>query len=75
MIGGTTKIVWLRLSLSKFHLPFFTTFLWCDDLGVTFLVVNPVFHSRNKYVEVDYHFIHGRVAKKEIQVQFFSSID
>jgi len=37
--------------------------------------VNPVFHTRTKHVEVDYHFVRDRVAKKEIQICFISSQD
>ena len=49
--------------------------LWCDNLGATFLSVNPVFHTRTKHVKVHYHFVRDRVAKKEIQVLFISSND
>jgi len=34
-----------------------------------------VFHARTKHVEVDYHFVHDRVTKREIQVRFISSKD
>jgi hypothetical protein len=34
-----------------------------------------VFHARTKHVEVDYHFVRDRVAKREIQVRFISSKD
>jgi len=76
LADGTAEILWLRSLLSELQLssPPMTT-LWCDNLGATFLSVNPVFHARTKHVEVDYHFVRNRVAKKEIQVRFISSKD
>jgi histone deacetylase 1/2 len=76
LADGTAEILWLRSLLSELQLssPPMTT-LWCDNLGATFLSVNPVFHARTKHVEVDYHFVRDRVAKKEIQVRFISSKD
>jgi histone deacetylase 1/2 len=49
--------------------------IWCDNLGATYLSVNPIFHARIKHVEVDYHFVRDRVAKKEIQIRFVPSRD
>ena len=46
-----------------------------DNLGVTYLLANPIFHARTKHVEVDYHFVYDRVAKKEIQIYFVPSQD
>jgi len=47
--------------------------IWCDNLGATYLSVNPIFYARTKHVEVDYYFVHNRVAKKDIQIHFISS--
>jgi len=53
----------------------YTHTILSDNLGATYLSVNPIFHSRTKHIEVDYHFIRDRVAKKEIQICFISSQD
>jgi len=37
--------------------------------------VYPIFHALIKNMEDDYHFVHDRVAKKEIQIRFISSKD
>jgi hypothetical protein len=31
--------------------------LWCDVLGATYLLTNPIFHGQVKHVEIDYHFV------------------
>jgi hypothetical protein len=36
---------------------------------------NLIFHTWTKHVEVDYHFVHDRAAKKKIQSRFISSKD
>ena len=47
--------------------------IWCDNLGAIYLSVNLIFYARTKHVEVDYYFVHNRVAKKDIQIHFISS--
>jgi len=76
LADGTAEILWIRSLLAELWISTSSmTMLWCDNLGATFLSANPVFHARTKHVEVDYHFIRDRVAKREIQVRFISSKD
>ena len=49
--------------------------IWCDNLGATYLSINPIFYARTKHVEVDYHFVRDMVVKKEIQIHFMSFQD
>jgi histone deacetylase 1/2 len=49
--------------------------LWCDNLGATYLSANLIFHARVKHIEIDFHFVRERVAKKQLQVRFIPSKD
>jgi len=45
--------------------------IWCDNLSAT----NPIFHACTKHVEVDYHFVHDKIVKKDIYIRFISYKD
>jgi hypothetical protein len=59
------------MQITPTSLPMF----WCDNLIATYLSANHIFHARIKHVEVDYHFVHDKIAKKDIQIHFISSRD
>lgn len=44
--------------------------LWCDNLSATYLTANPIFHTRTKHIEIDFHFVRERVAKRLLEVRF-----
>ena len=76
LADGTAEIIWLQYLLTNLQIPSASApIIWCDNLGATYLFVNPVFHAHTKRVEVDYHFVRDKVAKKEIQILFISSRD
>lgn len=49
--------------------------LWCDNLGAKYLSSNPVFHTRTKHIEVDYHFVRERVSQKLLEIDFVPTGD
>jgi len=76
LVDGTTEVIWLQYLLRDLQiLSISTLILWYDNLGTTYLSANPIFHAPTKHVEVDYHFVRDRVAKKEIRIRFIPSQD
>ncbi|RVW99354.1 Retrovirus-related Pol polyprotein from transposon RE2 [Vitis vinifera] len=49
--------------------------IYCDNVGVTYLYSNPIFHSRMKHVAIDYHFIRDQVQSSVLRVTHVSSTD
>jgi len=74
LADGTAEVIRLQYLLIDLQIRSASALtIWCDNLGATYLSVNPIFHVRTKHVEVYYHFVRNRVAKKEIQIRFISS--
>jgi hypothetical protein len=72
----TTEFMWVQMMLQELGIPHLSiATLWCDNLGATYLSTNHVFYARTKHIEVDYHFVHERVAKKQLDIQFISTQD
>jgi hypothetical protein len=72
----TAEMIWIKSLLKE--LGVFQSIpprLWCDNLGATYLTINPVFHARTKHIEVDFHFVREQVARKAMEVRFISSGD
>jgi histone deacetylase 1/2 len=76
MANATAEIIWVQALLRELGVSLRAPpFLWCDNLGATYLSANPVFHARTKHIEIDFHFVRERVASKEIMIKFISSKD
>ena len=49
--------------------------LFSNNLGVTYLSVNPVFHSRMKHLVIGYHFVRDLVQSFGLHVVYVSTSD
>jgi histone deacetylase 1/2 len=69
-------MMWVHKLLTELkvnHPP--TARLWCDNLGAKYLSANPVFHAKTKHIEIDFHFVRERVARKLLDIWFINSGD
>ena len=72
----TSELRWICSLLSKMGIKLSTApVVYCDNIGATYLCVNPVFYSRMKHVALDYHFVRGNIQTGALQVQYVSTKD
>ncbi|XP_050141134.1 uncharacterized mitochondrial protein AtMg00810-like [Malus sylvestris] len=67
-------VCWIRSVLRDLHqcLPSPPS-LYCDNLSALALCSNPVFHSKIKHLDTDYHFVREKVQKGDLRVQYIST--
>jgi hypothetical protein len=76
LANATTELIWVESLLRELGVRLTERpCLWCDNLGATFLSANPVFHARTKHIEIGFHFIRERVARRQLDIKFISSKD
>ena len=62
------ELSWLGMFLSDLHISSSSPTLWCDNISAISLSFNPVFHTRTKHIEVDYHYVKERLASKQLTI-------
>jgi len=72
MVNAAAEIIWLQSLLHELEL---SQIILCDNLSATYLSVNPIRHSRSKYVDIDIHFVRDYVTNGVLNVQFVSTKD
>jgi len=74
VVDATAEVMWVQTLLFelKIEAPRAAK-LWCDNIGAKYLSANPVFHARTKHIEVDYHFVRERVARRLLDIEYIST--
>ena len=76
LASTVAELYWIRMFLRDLGIFLSTPPLrWCDNISALAIASNPVFHSRTKHIEVDYHFVREKVLWKDLMVKFISSND
>ncbi|CAL9003941.1 unnamed protein product [Prunus brigantina] len=73
---AAVELAWLRLLFCDLHVPLHVPpLIQCDNIFTIAISSNPVFHSRMKHLQIDYHFVRERVIRGDLLVQHVSSAD
>jgi hypothetical protein len=76
LANATTELIWVEALLRELGVKLQQKpCLWCNNLGATYLSVNPVFYARTRQIEIDFHFVRERVAANLLDIRFISSKD
>lgn len=71
-----TEIIWINYVPTKLGIRLSRPpILWCDNIGVTYLSSNLVYHAQTKHMEIDFYFVCDIGFGKTPNIGFNSSKD
>jgi hypothetical protein len=62
--NGVAEASWLQQLLAELH----SLLIYCDNVSTMYLSTNSIKYQRSKHVEIDLHFVRGRVAIGDVRV-------
>jgi hypothetical protein len=66
--NGVAEACWLRQLLQELYASLTkSTLIYCDNINTVYLSTNPIQHQRMKYIEIDLHFVWGRVTIGDVR--------
>ncbi|KAM1634551.1 hypothetical protein TB2_012364 [Malus domestica] len=76
LANAAADVAWIRLLLKDLHVYLPTPpLLHYDNVSTLALCSNPVFHTRIKHLDTDFHFVRERVQKGDLLVEYISTND
>jgi hypothetical protein len=66
LVNGAAEAMWISSLLIELGVIQQRAHVWCDNLEATYLIANPIFHARTEHAEIDFHFVHERVAEEAL---------
>nr|GEY26387.1 retrotransposon protein, putative, unclassified [Tanacetum cinerariifolium]GEY27501.1 retrotransposon protein, putative, unclassified [Tanacetum cinerariifolium] len=70
---GFTKVIWMRTQLLDNGYKYNQILMYCDSKSAIAISCNPVQHSKNKQIDIRYHFIKEHVEKGIVELYFFGT--
>ncbi|KAL5775476.1 hypothetical protein ACOSP7_013033 [Xanthoceras sorbifolium] len=73
MAHGVCEGIWLRRLLKELCMTTEPINIFCDNQAAIRIAKNPVHHDRNKYVEIDQHFIKEKLDDESVNLLYTST--
>lgn len=70
------EIMWVQNLLNEllYHISQMPT-IFCDNIGVSYLSKNPIFHTKMKQIAMDFHYLSNNMNSRRVVVKYLSSMD
>jgi hypothetical protein len=76
LANATGELIWVEALLGELGVKLKKKpYLWCDNLGATYLFANPVFHARTNHIKIDFYFVRERVTRNLLDMKLVSIKD
>ncbi|GJU00643.1 retrovirus-related pol polyprotein from transposon TNT 1-94 [Tanacetum coccineum] len=68
--GCCANILWIKSQLNDYDIHYKMVPIFCDSTSAIAISNNPILHSRNKHIDIRYHFIRDHILKGDIELHF-----
>ena len=76
LAAATSELIWISSLLREIGFPLTSPpRLFRDNIGATYLTASPIFHTRSRHLEIEFHFVRDLVSQRKLEVCYISSED